>query len=112
MANEAGANEAGASDAGVKDGPGRKALRHIDQALAEKPKKNDHALSAATLCLTEFRDQMIGQRREYGAASHSDERLEEVNAVISVVMGLHFPLGDPPWQELEKARGWLVKLLA
>ena len=35
-----------------------------------------------------------------------------VAAVISVVLGVHFPLGDIPWDELEKGRAWLADLVA
>ena len=91
--------------------PGHQALSHIDQVLGEKPRKNDHALSQATMQLAEFRDRLIAQRRQHGLSEHQQKQLGHVNAVITVVLGIHFPLGEIPWHELEKARGWLDEVV-
>ena len=90
---------------------GRRALEHIDQQLAEQPKKNGHVLSQATLCLSEFRDQLVAEWRANGIGPDKRTRLEHVNAVITIVLGIHFPLGDIPWAELDKARGWLAEIV-
>ncbi len=92
--------------------PGHQALADIDQVLAEQPNKNDHALSHATRCLAEFRDRLIREWRETGLDPQQRKQLEHVNAVITVVLGVHFPLGEIPWQELEKARAWLAEVVA
>ena len=89
--------------------PGRTALQHIDQVLAKRPHKDDHALSQATVCLAEFRDGLVAQWRRAGIGATQRLQLEHVNAVITVVLGIHFPLGDVPWPELEKARDWLAE---
>lgn len=89
--------------------PGHKALDHIEQALREKPRKDDHALSHATMCLAEFRDGLVAEWRENGISVAQRRQLMHVNAIITVVLGIHFPLGEIPWAELEKARDWLAE---
>jgi hypothetical protein len=88
---------------------GREGLGKIDQALAKKPKKDAHALTEATERLCEYRDALIEASRSGRDEDHT--RLSHINAILSVVAGVHFPLGDAPWEELEKARGWLSDLL-
>lgn len=90
--------------------PGHKALEALNQALAKKPKTDGDAFTRATMCLSKFREEMIAGQHG-GASSGADERLGRVNAVIAVVMGGHFPLGDVPWDELEKAQCWLKQLV-
>ncbi|MEA1833102.1 hypothetical protein U8607_13530 [Methylobacterium durans] len=107
MAGDATADRA-AETGRPDDRPGRKALAALDRVLAHRPKKDDHAFSQATLCLTAFRDELIeGHRRQ----ACTRERLTHLNGVLSVVLAGHFPLGDVPWSELDKARGWLSDLL-
>ena len=91
--------------------PGHQALAQIDVALRDRPSKNDDALSQATVQLARFRDGLIAMRRESGLSPHQQRQLAHVNAVITIVLGVHFPLGAVPWDELEKARGWLDEVV-
>jgi hypothetical protein len=86
------------------------ALAIIDKVLETKPHVEGHELSTAAHVLSQLRDGMASRQREAGATPDSRRRLEHVNAVISVVLGVHFPLGSVPWDELEKARDWLAGL--
>ena len=90
--------------------PGSEALGHIARVLAQRPFKDDYELSHATRCLAAFRDVLIVARRKGEGAD--GERLARANAIISVVMGMHFPVGDAPWGEFEKAQVWLRDLVA
>ena len=90
--------------------PGQEALVLIDQVLAERPVKNDHALSHATMHLGRFRDQLVAARRRGSPGPAQAKQLDHVNAVITIVLGTHFPLGEVPWHELEKARAWLAEI--
>lgn len=90
---------------------GRAALTQLDTALASKPEANGHAFSVAALALALMRDEMAARQRERGPTPASRQRLEHVNAVLSVVLGGRFPLGAIPWGELEKSRDWLARLL-
>ncbi len=85
------------------------ALESYDQALAKKPHADGHLFSETTRHLCQFRTQLT-QRYHAGAASR--QSLEHLNSVISVVLAGHFPLGEIPWPELEKARTWLAELVA
>ncbi len=86
------------------------ALAAVDQALAERPHKEGHTFSAATRHLCALRDAMLEQRRNQPWPHQSQRQLDHVNAVISIVLAGHFPLGAVPWQELELARNWLADL--
>ncbi len=97
-----------ASDAPTMDEAAREALAELDRALAAKPHAEGHTFSMAALHLSQLRDRMAAERRTDAAGRR---RLEHVNAVISVVLAGHFPLGAVPWAELEKARGWLADLV-
>ena len=87
-----------------------KALAELDKVLATKPHVDGHTLSVAAHELSLLRNAMADRQRDVGATADSRRRLEHVNAVISVVLAGHFPLGGVPWPELEKARGWLAGL--
>ncbi len=80
--------------------PGRVALAALDTILAQEPEPDQDLFSKCIHCLSVFRNGLI----EAGDRTH----LEHVNAVISVVMAGHFPLGSLPWDELHKARAWLA----
>lgn len=91
--------------------PGNQALKHIDQAIAERPSKNDLVLSQATMCLAEFRDRIVADGRANGLRPAQRKQLAHLNAVITIVLGVHFPLGEIPWPELNKARDWLAEIV-
>ena len=95
----------------VDSDAGREALSAIDAALRARPDKPGDVLSHATQSLCTLREEMIAAARHEGAASGRRERLERVNAIISVVLAVYFPLGDVPWWELEKARCWLADIV-
>lgn len=91
---------------------GAAALDAVDRALRKQPHKADQEFSAATEHLAALRDAMIDRQRRDGATPESRLRLEHVNAVISVVLAGHFPLGEIPWDEVRKARDWLAEVVA
>src|SRR5438067_1115637 len=90
----------------MSETPGARALRELDKVLAAKPHQDGEAFSAATKAITALREEMI-QDLGGGDTSAKRKRLGHLNAVLSVVLGGHFPLGKVPWDELEKAKGWL-----
>ncbi len=93
------------------DQPGPRALALIDKLLTERPHKVGHDFSKTTRCLSAYRDELIGRLRASGAA-HDRAHLDAVNAVLSVVVGGHFPLGGIPWPHIEKACERLRAVLA
>ncbi len=80
---------------------GAEALGYLDAILAQQPRPDQTLFSHCTERLTALRDSLITGRA-------APERLAHVNAVISVVMAGHFPLGPVPWEELRLARQWLA----
>ena len=88
------------SEARVED-RGARALACLDAILAQEPEPEPALFSHATQQLSAFRDALIAERGKR-------VRLDHVNAVISVVLAGHFPLGKVPWPELHKARDWLA----
>lgn len=89
---------------------GQAALRAIDKLLGERPRKNGQDFSTATRCLAAYRDQLVTTWRNSGDDADR-ARLTAVNAILSVVIGGHFPLGDVPWAHIEKARRQLADVL-
>ena len=91
---------------------GRVALAEVDAALASRPQKDDYVLSDVTQALCTFRDGLIAEAAAEAAPDGpAHDRLETLNAVLGVVLGVHFPIGPTPWEDLEAARGWLSGLL-
>ena len=86
---------------------GRKALGEVDALLAGRPQKDDLRAAELVTLLARWRDDFIPLATDDAGA----ERLERLNAVISIALAIHFPQGPTPWAELEKARGWLASLL-
>lgn len=81
------------------------ALAALNRALQHRPQKDGTDFATASMHLAALRDQMIA-RGDKGA------RLEQVNAVLSVVMGGHFPLGKIPWPSVQAAHDMLARLAA
>jgi hypothetical protein len=87
---------------------GAKALEALDRALAHRPKRDGEAFSETTEHLCRMRDLLIGHCR---AGAGLQDKLDRLNAVISSSLAGHFPLGNTPWPEVEKARDALRSLV-
>ncbi len=83
---------------------GSEAMRLLDKIVAEKPEKNGHDLSAAIRCLVTMRDALA---TEHGPS----ERLDSVNAVISSVLGVQYPMHAIPWPSVDAARKRLAGIM-
>lgn len=88
---------------------GRQALQILDAVLQKKPEKDDHALTDATQKLCLLRDELIERAR--GGDAVGRERLANLNAVLSIVAAVHFPLGSVPWDDLKMGRDALARLV-
>ena len=95
----------------VSSDSGHHALVAIDAALAQRPHKGGHQFSAATRCLSAYRDGLIGDLRAGRAVPDTRARLGRVNAVISIVLAGQFPLDKVPWTGIEAARSTLAEVL-
>jgi hypothetical protein len=87
----------------------REALAVVEKALAEKPHKEGYTFSAAAQCLCAVRDSLSARDKDDPLRRRW---LGHINAVISVVLAGHFPLGSVPWEEIAKARDWLREFVA
>lgn len=85
------------------------ALAALDAALRQKPKKDGCDFSHATQCLVDLRRHLTDRLR---AGDDVAAALGQVNGIISVVVGAHFPLGDIHWPSVERAREALERLPA
>jgi formate dehydrogenase major subunit len=79
------------------------ALSLLDKLLAERPDRVGHDFSEATRCIAAYRDECAASWRRSGSEMDR-KRLDRVNAVLSVVVGGSYPLGQVPWDHIEKAR--------
>lgn len=92
------------------DDRGTAALQAVDKVLEDQPDKVGHDFSAATRAVVQYRNALAATWRQ--SQDESDrQRLAQVNAVLSVVVGGHFPLGGVPWPHLHKAREQLSALV-
>ena len=91
--------------------PGRKALAHTRRVLEQRPHKDDAELTLATQSLAVFRKELLDRQRRTVATAEDRDRLSRLNAIISVVMAMHFPIGNPQWGEFEKTQVWLTDLV-
>lgn len=89
---------------------GTLALEAINQLLAEQPDRVAHDFSEATRRTAAYRDEITETIRKTGN-QEDRRRVERVNAVLSVIVGGHYPLGEVPWARIEKARDELEILL-
>lgn len=87
----------------------RDALAAVDKALAERPHKEGQTFSVAARSLCAVRDSLSLREKDDPLRRRW---LGHINAVISVVLAGHFPLGSVPWDEIAKARGWLADFAA
>ena len=85
------------------------ALRLLDTLLRERPDRDAADFSEATRWIAAYRDELISQWRRTGAETDR-QRLAKINAVLSVVVGGHYPLGEVPWGHIEKAREQLASV--
>ena len=90
---------------------GHRALHALDEILAKQPKADPELFSRCTRHLADFRNELIVRSREPDADDTLRTGLAHVNAVLSVVMAGHFPLGPVPWDELHRARRWLADIV-
>ncbi len=86
------------------------ARQALDDILTRKPEKSSHEFSKATQCLCALRDHWIAECGGAAASPAARSRLDQVNAVISVLIAGHFPLGKIPWAEIERSRAIIAEM--
>lgn len=87
-----------------------RALAAMDKAIAAAPERDGYAFSDAVIQLSAVRDELAA--RDGRDTAEKRQRLTGLNAILSMILAGHFPLGNPPWDEIRKARGWLADIQA
>jgi hypothetical protein len=82
----------------------REAIGALERLLAEHPKNPEGELVEATAALVRLRDRLIAMNRETPLAGHARERLQNTNAVISILMAGHYPIEGMRWDCIKQAR--------
>jgi hypothetical protein len=85
----------------------RAAVAAFDRALDDRPDKIYHDLAEVVRCLVRLRTELTAARRQ-GELAH---RLEQCNAVLSMVIGGEYPLAGLRRDRMQGARDELTTLL-
>lgn len=87
------------------------ALKSIETVLDERPGEHLKEISQAMRSLIRIRDRLIDFDRERGLSANAVEHLRQINAMISVVASLEYPLAGLRWQRVELVRDGLAQML-
>jgi hypothetical protein len=87
-----------------------KALETLDRVLNEKPEQYHEEAMGVLRCLVAIRDHLIEQRRRSPSAE-LDERLDHVNAVVSVMTSGSFPVVGLNHERLKHARDLMAGIM-
>ncbi|MFZ3237151.1 MAG: hypothetical protein WA184_17500 [Stellaceae bacterium] len=90
----------------------REAVAKLDYLLRNHPAETADELTDAVRCSVALRDRMIERRRQGDHNPAHEQRLRQVNAVISAIVAGEFPLMGIRWQRIKGARDLLKKVLA
>jgi len=74
----------------------QRAVEALEQACAMKPAETKHEVDVAEVALLQLRDALIVQHRASQATQAAQRwrpTLDQVNAVLSLVVGLEYPAG-------------------
>jgi hypothetical protein len=91
----------------VSDDCCRAAVAAFDRALDDRPDKIYHDLAEVVRCLVRLRTELTAGRRQ-GELAH---RLEQCNAVLSMVICGEYPLAVLRRDRMQRARDELTTLL-
>ncbi|HET6466774.1 MAG TPA: hypothetical protein VFG43_00195 [Geminicoccaceae bacterium] len=87
------------------------AVAALDRVIDERPAEEHEYLVEAVRCLNRLRDRMIERRRAGDTSRHLRDRLDRINAILSVVVGGQYPLVGVRWERVQHARDTLRQLL-
>jgi hypothetical protein len=88
-----------------------KALKTLDHVLNEKPEQYHEEVVEVLRCLVSIRNHLIGRRRNSEPSAELDERLDHVNAVVSVMTSGSFPVVGLNHERLKQARDLMASIL-
>jgi HPt (histidine-containing phosphotransfer) domain-containing protein len=82
------------------------ALRQMDEALEKPPAELKAELDVVERTVAALRDELISQLRT-SPDSRTREELDQVNAALSLIVGLEYPVGGIQREMLKQARSAL-----
>lgn len=85
----------------------KEALRLLDEALEKPPAELKHEVDIAERAVVAVRDQLIEQVRAAADVSARSD-LDKVNAALSLIVGLEYPMGGLQRDMLKQARSALA----
>ena len=88
------------------------AIEAVERALAHRPKLDGYAFTDATKAVCAYRDDLRFARRDGRGRPGDDQRLQDCNLAVTLLMAGHFPLGETPWEQVEGARDHLMRMKA
>ena len=86
------------------------ALAALDKAIAAAPERDGAAFSGAATNVAAVRDDVAA--RDGRDTAEKRQRLTSLNAILSMILSGRSRRGNPPCDEIRKARGWLAELQA
>lgn len=87
------------------------ALSAIESVLEDRPGKHVEEISQAVASLVRVRNRLTDVQRNKTPAPEASEHLRQVNAMLSVVASLEYPLAGLHWQRMELVRDGLAEML-
>lgn len=87
----------------------RKGLQALDAVLGAKAPPEKDLIAEATRCVARYRDALIDDRRR--AEPAADDRLREVNSLLSELVAAEFPLVGVRRKRIEAAREAYQRLI-
>jgi len=94
----------------MTDDIGHASIDAINALLSDAPDNVAHHFSNATRLLTTWRDGLIARWRQTGAEVDR-QRLDQVNAALSLIVGGQFSLGSIHWPKIEQLPHNLTNLV-
>jgi hypothetical protein len=89
------------------------ALAKLDRLLDAKDTESEFQdMSEVTRTVVKMRDELISRVRAEPGAAPPRERLDRVNALLSVVASAEMPLLGIHWDRIKKSRDLLAELAA
>jgi len=89
------------------------ALVKLDRLLDAKDTESEFQdMSEVTRTVVKMRDELISRVRAEPGAAPTRERLDRVNALLSVVASAEMPLLGIHWDRIKKSRDLLAELAA
>lgn len=87
------------------------ALSAIETVLEERPGEHLKEISQAVISLVRVRDRLIELQRSDRRSGEAARHLHEINAMLSVLGSLEYPLAGLRWKRIELVRDGLAQML-